>query len=160
MLGGVEVDVVGHLERQPELNRRQGVDCAVRVEPAATSSVIRVRAADQRAGPVAMNGLSDGAANTSSASSVARSRTLSATRTPTRGGPAGPRTPVGQVVQAERRTVGYFDDAHPPECSYSRASTGSAGCRVTISARVLRPSHQNSTPTAMKTRTGINSVNR
>ncbi len=51
------------------------------------SSVIRARAAAQRAGPVAMNGLSDGAANTSSPSSAARSRTLSATRTPTRGGP-------------------------------------------------------------------------
>ena len=125
------------------------------------SSVIRARAAAQRAGPVAMNGLSDGAANTSSRQQRGQVEDAvgDADADPGRSA-AGREHAVGQVVQAERRTVGYLDDAHPPECSYSRASTASAGCRVTTSARVLRPSHQNSTPTPMKTSTGISSVNR
>src|SRR6202012_730010 len=55
-------------------------------------------AAAQRAGPSAMKGFSAGAANTSSRSSTARSMTLSATRTPTRGSalPAA-NTPYGRL---------------------------------------------------------------
>ena len=115
VLGGVEVHVVGDLERQPQLHlahggrsRRPGTS------PAVISSVTRDRAADQRAGPSAMNGLSVGAANTSSRSSAARSRTLPATRTPTGCfAPAATNTPYGRLsVEAEQRPRWDLDRAH------------------------------------------------
>ena len=86
-LEGVEVHIVGDLERQPQLDVGQRVHRAVRQRVAAGQlGDPRPRRA-QLAGPVAMNGLSDGAANTSSPSAAARSTTLSPTRTPTRVGP-------------------------------------------------------------------------
>ncbi len=51
--------------------RRSGCTAPAGTSPAMISSVIRARAAAQRAGPSAMNGLSDGAANTSSRSAAA-----------------------------------------------------------------------------------------
>ncbi len=114
VLGGVEVDVVGDLERQPQLHLPHRVDRAGgHRRPTVISSVMRALAAAQRAGPSAMNGLSAGAANTSSRSAAARSMTLSATRTPARGGrAAGREYPVRQVVQAEQRPVRDLDRAH------------------------------------------------
>src|ERR1700733_10238649 len=58
----------------------------------------RALAAAQRAGPSAMNGLSAGAANTSSRSVAARSMTLSATRTPALGAaPPTANIPYGRL---------------------------------------------------------------
>ena len=67
VLGGVEVDVVGDLERQVQGRRRgDSVRHGVRGSSGRREPGTRARTAAQRRGPCAMNGFSAGAANTSS----------------------------------------------------------------------------------------------
>ena len=112
VLGRVEVDVVGDLERQPQFHLAQRVDRAGREVPGGD------QLGDPRPGrrparrALRHERVERGAANTSSRSAAARSMTLSATRTPTRAGAAGREHPVRQVVQAEQRPFGDLDRAH------------------------------------------------